>query len=169
MSLENYLDKSLKLNKNRLQHSLKIGLDGEALFKEITSAIKSEAAEDKKHIDFHWEGKKVDVKGLKKTQKLGYLLIEMINVYGGAGWCSKDSQAEYIAFQFPERILDLNKNVLRNKVINLCEKYTEPLRKNRIPIEEGLYKWIGRYNRQDVFTYIKLSDVIDIVDYEIKY
>jgi len=93
----------------------------------------------------------------------------MINVYGGAGWCSKDSQAEYIAFQFPEKFLIFNKNTLRKKVIDLCEVYTQPLRKNRIPIEEGLYKWIGRYNRQDVFTYVKLSDVIDIVDYEIKY
>ena len=37
------------------------------------------------------------------------------------------------------------------------------IRKNRIPYDDAKYKWVGRYNAQDVFTYLKISDVDDLI------
>lgn len=164
--LNNYLSNSIKLNKDRVQHSIDIGRSGEALFKSLTNARKTEIDLDKQHIDFFWEGKLVDVKGLKRCHKEGYLLIEFIGGYGTTGWCSKNSKAEYIAFQFPERFYVFEKDLLRERTISLCPKYEgedSVLRKNRVPIEEGVHKWLGRWNRKDVFTYITFEDVKDIV------
>ena len=165
-SLNNYLSDSIKLNKDRVQHSVKMGRSAEALFKSLTKAEKTEIDLDKKHIDFFWEGKLVDVKGLKPSHKQGYILIEFVGGYGTRGWCSKQSKAEYIAFQFPERFYVFDKDILRNRTISLCPKYEgeeSVLRKNKTPIKEGLYKWLGRWNRKDVFTYIKFEDVKDII------
>lgn len=165
-SLNKYLSNSVKLNKDRVEHSINIGRNAEALFKSLTKAEKTDVELDKKHVDFVWEDKYVDVKGLKSCHKKGFLLIEFLSGHGTAGWCSKKSKAEYIAFQFPERFYVFDKNILRERTITLCPKYLgeeSVLRKNKTPISEGLYKWLGRWNRQDVFTYIKFEDVKDII------
>ena len=166
MSLENYLSGSINLNKDRVNHSVKMGKSAEALFKKLTNAEKTDVELDKKHVDFFWEGKLVDVKGLKPCHKQGYLLIEFVGGYGTRGWCSKQSKAEYIAFMFPDKFYVFDKDVLREKTISLCPKYEgeeSVLRKNKTPIEKGLYKWLGRWSRKDVFTYIKFEDVKDII------
>jgi hypothetical protein len=93
MSLEKYLSKSIQLNEDRVKHCLEMGGKGEDLFKELTSAIKTDVAEDKQHIDFYWEGRRVDVKGPKPMHSRGYILLEMINIWGHHGWCSKESKA----------------------------------------------------------------------------
>ena len=165
-SLNKYLSDSIKLNEDRVSHSINMGRSAEALFKKLTNARKTDVDLDKKHIDFFWDGKLVDVKGLKGCHKQGYILIEFLGGYGTRGWCSKQSKAEYIAFQFPERFYVFDKDVLREKTLNLCPKYEgeqSVLRKNKTPITEGLYKWLGRWNRKDVFTYIRFEDVKDIV------
>ena len=165
-SLNKYLSDSIKLNKSRVKHSVDMGRSAEALFKSLTKAEKTEVELDKKHVDFFWEGKLVDVKGLTPSHKKGYILIEFVGGYGTRGWCSKQSKAEYIAFQFPERFYVFDKNVLRKRTISLCPKYKDEssvLRKNKTSMEEGLYKWLGRWNRKDVFTYIKFDDVKDII------
>ena len=102
MQLHNYLKDKRKLTKARTKVCVEVGKTGEALFKEITGALKSNLEDDKKHIDFYWGEKLVDVKGLKKMHLSGYILLEFINVWGGNGWCSRKSKAEYIAFQFPD-------------------------------------------------------------------
>ena len=117
-----------------------VGKSGEALFKELTGAIKSELSDDKQHIDFYWGEKKVDVKGLKKMHHSGYILLEFINVWGGHGWRSRKSKAEYIAFQFPDAFYIFRKNHLRRRALELCEEFdrSKILRKNWIPYQEAM-------------------------------
>ena len=165
MQLNKYLKEGRKLSDARTAICVDVGKSGEALFKELTGAHKSSLADDKKHIDFYWGDMKVDVKGLKKMHLSGFLLLEFINVWGGHGWCSKKSKAEYIAFQFPEAFYIFRKNHLRRVALDLCEEFdrSKVLRKNYIPYEEAKYKWVGRWNAQDVFTYIKFEDVQDLI------
>jgi len=148
-----------------------MGKQGEDLFKELTGAVKSSLEDDKKHIDFYWGDKLVDVKGLKGMHLKGFILLEFINVWGGDGWCSLNSKAEYIAFQFPDRFYVMLKNDLRAKAIALCPFFNPDKvhRQNRIPYADALYKWVGRERAKDVFTYLKLEDVLDIVFKEIPY
>ena len=171
MSLDNYLKKGLQQSDDRAKHCISIGKDGETLFKELTGAIKSNLADDKKHIDFYWEGKCIDVKGLKPMHKYGFILLEFLNVWGYYGWCAKDSKADYIAFQFPNTFYVFKKDDLRQRVIDKCEKYSPEvvLRKNKVKPSQGLYKWIGRFGKQDVFTYLRIEDVQDLLIQEIKY
>lgn len=165
MQLNNYLKNGRGLTESRTTHCVDVGKSGEALFKEITGAIKSNLEDDKKHIDFYWGDKKVDVKGLKKMHHSGYILLEFINVWGGDGWCSKNSKAEFIAFQFPEAFYVFSKTDLRNRAISLCNPFQEQdvIRKNYIPYEEARHKWVGRWNAKDVFTYLKINDLRDLV------
>ena len=165
MQLHNYLKDKRKLTKARTKICVEVGKTGEALFKEITGALKSNLEDDKKHIDFYWGEKLVDVKGLKKMHLSGYILLEFINVWGGNGWCSKKSKAEYIAFQFPDAFYVFRKKHLRVRAIELCEPFYKDKveRRNYIPYEEALHKWVGRWNAQDVFTYLKFEDVEDLI------
>ena len=163
MQLKKYLKEGRKLSDARTAICVEVGKSGEALFRELTGAHKSSLEDDKKHIDFYWDDRKVDVKGLKKMHHSGFILLEFINVWGGHGWCSRKSKAEYIAFQFPEAFYVFRKNHLRTRALDLCEVFdrSKVIRKNWIPYDEGKYKWIGRYNAQDVFTYLKFEDVED--------
>jgi hypothetical protein len=165
MQLKKYLKEGRKLSDSRTAICVDVGKSGEALFRELTGAFKSSLADDKQHIDFYWDDKKVDVKGLKKMHHSGFILLEFINVWGGHGWCSKKSKAEYIAFQFPEAFYVFRKNHLRTRALDLCEVFdrSRVLRKNWIPYDEAKYKWVGRYNAQDVFTYLKFEDVEDLI------
>lgn len=165
MSLEKYLSKSRELKTDRVNHCLNLGIEGEELFRELTKAIKTDVSEDKQHIDFDWDGKKIDVKGLKPMHKNGFILLEFINVWGNHGWCSKDSKAEYIAFQFPEAFYVFEKDALRNRAIELCEDYSDDVvwRQNRIKPYDALGKWCGRYKSKDVFTYLRFVDVEDLI------
>lgn len=165
MSLEKYLSKSIELRDDRVQHCLNLGKEGEELFRQLTNAIKTDVSEDKQHIDFDWEGKKIDVKGLKPMHKNGFILLEFINVWGYHGWCAKESKAEYIAFQFPEAFYVFRKDDLRNRAIELCEPYSESAvwRENRIKPYDGLGRWLGRYSKKDVFTYLRFVDVEDLI------
>ena len=168
-SLNTYLKKGLQQSDDRAKHCISIGKDGEDLFKALTGALKSELKDDKKHIDFYWGDKLVDVKGLKPMHKHGFILLEFLNVWGHHGWCAKDSKAQYIAFQFPDRFYVIDKDKLRLKAIELCDKFTPEnvTRKNRVKPSQGLYKWIGRFSKQDVFTYLRIEDVQDIIFEEI--
>ena len=165
MSLENYLSKSIELKQDRVNHCLNLGKQGEDLFRQLTQAIKTDVAEDKQHIDFDWDGKKIDVKGLKPMHKNGFILLEFKNVWGYNGWCAKDSKADYIAFQFPEAFYVFKREDLRKRAIELCETYSEDVvvRQNRVKPYDGLGKWIGRYGKKDVFTYLRFIDVEDLI------
>lgn len=165
MQLRNYLKDKRKLTDSRTKVCVEVGKGGEALFKELTGALKSDLADDKKHIDFYWGDKLVDVKGLKKMHLSGYILLEFINVWGGDGWCSKKSSAQYIAFQFPDAFYVFSKDDLRSKALELCENFDKKKieRRNYIPYKDALYKWVGRWNAQDIFTYVKFEDLQDII------
>ena len=104
----------------------------------------------------------------------GYILLEFINVWGGDGWCSKKSKAQFIAFQFPEAFYVFRKKHLRLRAIELCEPFYKDKveRRNYIPYADALHRWVGRWNAQDVFTYLKFEDVEDLIyevlPYEVK-
>ena len=153
-------------NDERKDHCLTIAEIGEQLFRQVTGAVQGTREEDLQHIDCHWKGKKVDVKGLKPMHKQGYLLVEFLNIFGTAGWCSKDSRAEFIAFQFEDHFLIIEKNKLRDYTIARCPSFNldEVWRQNHISPEAGLYKWCGRYRSKDVFTYILAEEGKKIAD-----
>ena len=158
-------------NEGRKKHCLNIAEEGERIFRELTGATKGTLEEDKRHIDYFWEGKKVDVKGLKPMHLDGYILVEMINNYGLPGWASKHSEAEYIAFQFPTEFVVVETRALREITILLCDPYDEEkvFRGNFIKPEDGLYKWLGRHNRKDVFTYLTKDDLVAVKPIYISY
>lgn len=164
MSLQKYLQNNLKLSPERLEHVKQMGEDAEQLFKEMTNAKKTEEAQDKQHIDFVWEGAKIDVKGMKRSHEFGYILIEMQNVWGYHGWCARQSKAEYIAFLFPQGFHVIKKDDLRIRTLELCEPYNgQVYRKNWVKCHEMPYSWLGRMGKQDVFAYIRLADVEDLI------
>jgi hypothetical protein len=131
------------------------------LFLFLTDARESTLEEDKRHIDCFWDGKKVDVKGFKPSHQNGYVVVEVINGYGYAGWCSLQSEAEAIAFQFSDHFMVIDKLLLRELVILLCPVYhpSKVNRANFISPEDGLYQWCGREGRKDVFTYLTVEDL----------
>lgn len=151
-------------NKERKEHCLRIARSGEALFAKLTSAEKTSTEEDKAHKDFIWNGKAVDVKGLKPMHLDGYILVEMQNTWGYHGWAAKQSKAEIIAFQMEDHFIIVDKSDLRDLTISLCEPYGVDAvrRENFVKPEDGLYKWIGRMYKKDIFTYLKISDLDNI-------
>ena len=148
-------------NDKRKEHCLSIAEDGEQLFRALTGAKQGTFEEDLSHIDCFWNGKAVDVKGLKPMHKKGYVLIEMINIWGTTGWCAKNSKAEYIAFQFPKYFIIVLKKDLRELTIMLCPPFDKDQvhRENFVKPSDALYQWIGRQNKKDIFTYITLEDL----------
>jgi len=157
-------------NEERKDHCLRIAEEGESLFRLLTGATKGTHEEDLQHIDCHWKGKPVDVKGPKPMHSQGYVLVEFLNIYGTAGWCSKNSKAEYIAFQFPSEFLVVKKADLRSLAITLCPKYEiNIMRRNGIKPEEGLHQWCGRARSKDVFTYLLAEEAYSIADQIIRF
>ena len=146
--------------------------EGEQLFKEITGATDSSRGENINHIDFTLEGKKIDVKGLKRSQQNGYILVEFLNVQGKAGWCSKHSQATHIAFQFPNEFIVVDKELLREKVLELCGQYQDANRQLQAKVHgypNVAYKYLGRKQREDVFVYIEVKHLYELPHDKIKY
>ena len=165
-NLQSYLGGSCGLNEDRVAECIAMAKTGEDLFKRLTRAYKTELELDKQHIDFIWEGKKVDVKGLKKAHRKGFVVVELVNRWGGHGWAHKDSKAEYIAFQFEDCFDVVPKDALRELTIDLCVPFKHDLviRKNYTTPTQGAYNYCGRWSAQDIFTYIKREDLKDIVE-----
>lgn len=164
MSLHDYLKNSLKLSPERIKHVQEMGENAEELFKELTNATKTDRIEDKQHIDFIWAGRKIDVKGMKRSHEYGYVLIEMQNRWGYHGWCAKQSKAEFIAFLFPEGFHVFDKDRLRSRTLDLCEPYDGSVhRQMGVKCYEMPNIWLGRPYSQDIFTYIRLSDCEDLI------
>lgn len=148
-------------SEEHIRHSLNTGKKGEELFistlKEnqipFTLSTKSQNIED--HIDVFMYGKPVDVKGLKKSHKEGYLVIEFKNVQGKAGSCSKASKAEYIAFQLTKEFLILRKEeILEFCRANVSKEYVESF-------NDCYLKLYTRKGRNDLMTKISLLDTKD--------
>jgi len=144
--------------------SHKLWKQGEDLFSLVTGLTPVKGRKNIDHIDFICNGElgifgNVDVKGYKASHKKGLLLLEMLNVQGRGGWCSKDSKADFIAFLFEEHFIVVPRTILRGIVAKKCGKVEGVYRDKKVKPEDGVYKWIGRKNRKDAFTYVPLEDL----------
>ena len=87
-----------------IKHSLETGVKGEQQFEAMCEAmgisyVPATQEQQFKHIDYIIAGNmKVDVKGLKNSHRYGYVIVELKNVQGKGGWCSEESEADFIAF-----------------------------------------------------------------------
>ena len=149
-----------------IQRCLKEGKHAEELFKMATGLSLEQGMNNYNHVDFVLDGQygiygNVDVKSNKASYKKGYILVEMISVNGKAGWASKKSSADFIAFQIDTGFFIVPKHILRGVAIQKSEPFDleKVNRKAKSIPEQDLYKWVGRNNRKDVFTYIKKEDL----------
>jgi hypothetical protein len=152
-------------NDARKEHCLAIADAGESLFAKLTNSKPSTLEEDLQHMDCFWDGKAVDVKGLKPMHVKGFVLLEFINIWGKQGWCSRTSKAELIAFQFPEVFYVFKKDDLRDYAISVCPPFdiNNVWRDYGIQPEDALHKWVGRLKTQDVFTYCTIGELNEII------
>lgn len=144
---------------SHIKKSWSVGDDGQQKYYQSCKAAgldikKTKKEQDFNHIDFFVEGKSVDVKGLKDTHKEGKILLELKNVQGYDGWCSK-SGPEWIAFDFGAFFLHVTNSDLIKLVKNKCD-----LKEKVSHVSEALYKSYTRKNRKDQMTVVMLSDVI---------
>lgn len=136
-----------------------IGEDGQRKYYNSCRAAgldikKTGKKDDINHIDFVVDGKTIDAKGLKKTHKKGQILVEIKNVQGKDGWCSK-SGPDFIAFDFGAFFFHVkNSDLLKlvNKKCNLNDAVTKA--------DFALYKGYTRKGRLDLMTIVSLTDVI---------
>lgn len=147
------------------------GLKDEQLFMELTGATPRVAGQtDNNHIDCNLDGFTVDVKGLKRSHKAGYVLVEFKNSAGKAGWANPNSGCDKVAFRFPEGFYVVDAHRLYNyakKLVKHDGGYGKVIRKSGVKPKDGLYKLIGRnkyrgIERKDVFTYIRKKDLLRI-------
>jgi hypothetical protein len=142
-----------------IKKSWTLGEDGQQKYYQSCKAAnlnvkKTTKEQDLNHVDFFVDGKSVDVKGLKDTHKEGKILIEIKNVQGKEGWCSKNGP-EWIAFDFGAFFFHAKNSDLLKLVKSKCN-----LNEKVSKISEALYKSYTRKNRQDVITIVSLTDVI---------
>ena len=110
--------------------------------------------DDINHIDFVVNGATVDAKGLKKTHKKGQILVEIKNVQGKDGWCSK-SGPFWVAFDFGAFFLHVKNSDLLVLVSKKCD-----LNDKVFKADHALYKAYSRKDRLDLMTVVTLTDVI---------
>lgn len=155
--------------KYKQQVDYREGKDYERLFCQLTGAEAGSAEEDRRHIDCHWRGFTVDVKGNKQSHKDGYALVEMKNVAGKDGWAV--SGADLIAFMFPDEFVVVRRTellVMTQKRVIDNNTDVKPLRSSGVTPQQGLYKVLGRASRKDVFTYVKKDDLLELTHVKIK-
>lgn len=160
----------------RLQKNLSDGKKSEELFCELSGAVKGTQQEDYNHIDVHLDGLTYDVKSYKPCHAKGYVLLELKNVQGKPGWCSKHG-ADKIALQFDESfwIIDTKRMLrwLQDTMIRL-KTATMPIKREnsqhkKYGYEGILYKPLGRKGRKDVFVYVRKDDLKMLVENEYAY
>lgn len=79
----------MKSYKDDQQERLRKGKESEKLFCKLSGAKAGTQYDDYNHIDAYLKDITVDVKGLKRSHINGYVLVEITNVQGKLGWCSK--------------------------------------------------------------------------------
>lgn len=152
-------DKARSLSsEEHIKHSETTGKKGEELFintlkeNKIPFTTSSKNQNIKEHIDIFMYSEPVDVKGLKKSHREGYLVIEFKNVLGKAGSCSKDSKAKLIAFQLSKEFLVLRKDeILEFCRANVSKEYVDSF-------NDCYLKLYSRKGRNDLMTKISLLD-----------
>jgi hypothetical protein len=145
--------------------------ESENLFCELSGAKRGTQQDDFNHVDCWLDGVSHDVKGNKRSNGKGYVLVELKNVNGKSGWCSR-SGADKIAFQFDDEFVIVDNKKLysfaKSKVIEHHNPKRPVWRENGIDYKHGYsticYKALGRKKRLDVFIYVKKQDVIDLCE-----
>lgn len=152
--------------KERQSINYQEGREAELLFRKWTGAKDAPRELELRHIDCIWNDKTVDVKGFKKSQSDGYVLVEFRAVDGRDGWCSRNS-ADKIAFLFDNGFvvvdtMDLRSLAEKKALANPLNMGGKVTRANRIGASAGLYLLCGRDGRKDVFTYITKQDLLSL-------
>jgi hypothetical protein len=136
------------------------GLAYEQEFRRLTGAEDAPRGVDSRHVDCIWEGRGIDVKGLKASHHQGYILVEFTNVAGDRGWARGDADA--IAFRMPSGYLVVGRQSLHKMAQNMVllnKAGSKVKRVGRSDAHAGLYRLVGRNGRKDVFTYVREEDV----------
>lgn len=146
-------------NQSHIKKSWRIGENGQEKYYQSCKAAnldikKTTKEQDMGHVDFVVEGKTVDVKGLKDTHKEGKILLEIKNVQGKDGWCSK-SGPEWIALDFGAFFFHVKNSDLIKLIKKKCD-LTQEVSK----ISDALYKSYSRRDRKDLMTVVSLTDVV---------
>lgn len=147
--------KTMRISKEFLELSRKIGWEGETLFLQACQTREVEVKQATKqenmysHIDFHvskdGHSFSVDVKGAKEQ-----IVLEYKNVRGNAGWIY--GKADYIAFLSPSK--DHFLLVPRKKLLDFAKRFkTAPYG------HKELYKLYSRKDRDDLMTFVKWEDI----------
>ena len=156
----------MKSYNGRIQRNLSDGKKSEELFCDLSGAVKGTQQEDYNHIDVHLDGLTYDVKSYKPCHAKGYVLLELRNVQGKAGWCSSKG-ADKIALQFEDSfwIIDtkrmfkwLQDTMIRLRTATMVVKRANSQHK-KYGYEGILYKPLGRKGRKDVFVYVRKEDL----------
>ena len=119
------------------------------------------------HIDFILkDGRTVDVKAKSKITPNNNICIEVINVYGYAGWCHTLSLVDLIAFEVSDDfVIVQNKDLI--KLLPDTIPCTIP-RQDRMSEDKRLNVFTGRRSskyfetNKDIFTYIPFSFIEQI-------
>jgi len=161
----------MSYSKAKQQQQFREGKDYERLFCKVTGATMGTPEEDRRHIDCHWKGFTVDVKGNKRSHAANHALVEFSNVAGKDGWAKVG--ADLIAFMFDDGFLVVRRkdvmSMAQKKVAeNVYRHGTSVMRQNRTSAEQGLYRLCGRSGRKDVFTYITKDDLLGLTHVIVK-
>jgi len=149
-----------------INQSFKAGTEGQQRFYDSCRALNKEIKKTSKsddivnHTDFVVDGQTFDVKGLKKTQKEGKILLEIKNVQGKMGWCNHELKPEWIAFDFGAFFLHVKNADLFNLAKEKCD-----LRDTVYRVNECLYKGYRRKGRKDLMSMVTLQDVLNGCEY----
>ena len=149
-----------------IAQSFKAGTEGQQRFYDSCRALNKDIKKTSKaddignHTDFVVDGQTFDVKGLKKTQKEGKIILEIKNVQGKMGWCNHELKPEWIAFDFGAFFLCVRNTHLRELVENKCDWTDEVSRVN-----DALYKGYTRKDRKDLMTVVTLFDVLNTCEH----
>lgn len=114
---------------------------------------------DINHVDFLLNGETVDVKGKKSSHWKAQILVELKNVQGKDGWCSK-SGPQWVAFDFNLFFLHVKNDDLLKLVKKKCD-----LKNLVAKCDQALYKGYSRKDRKDLMTLVSLTDVIKECDH----
>ena len=124
---------------------------------------KATTRENKSHTDFFLTvGDKIvsyDVKAAKKASRddsgVSYELVslEILNIFGGVGWAFSD-KVDFIAFERQNDFIVVETIKLKDLIEKKCD-----LKLMVTSSKDALYKGYRRFQRNDLITLVKMSDL----------
>lgn len=137
-----------------------VGKAYEEEFCELTGAESAGQSWERRHVDCFWGEKKIDIKGKKVGVSEGYLLVEFTNVSGARGWIR--GEADAVAFRTDEYFLVVSRQLLLQLAYDSVAGHTDVVRRNGMGPSESVGRMVGRVGRRDVFTYVRLDEVLKL-------